>query len=128
MVLDLLKSIGEQTRLRMLTLLFYADERVCVGTVEYILKISGPNASRHLKRLLEDKLLVATKENQNVYYEINKDTFEKNKFLNLLIDKNFKDSVLCQEDVELFNYLKEQDVHFVKKLYQTFLVEQDIKK
>lgn len=100
MIINILKSMGEGTRLRILTLLFISDKPVCVGNIETVLGTSGPNASRHLKRLLRDGLVTVMKQTQFVYYSLNKDILSKYAFIALMLNQNFEESDECKPDIE----------------------------
>ncbi len=50
-----LKALGEETRLRMLRLLF--KEKLCVGDISARLKVSQYNVSKHLRIMREAGLL-----------------------------------------------------------------------
>lgn len=100
MIINILKSMGEGTRLRILTLLFSSDKPVCVGNIETVLGTSGPNASRHLKRLLKDDLVTMTKKTQFVYYSLNKELLIKYPFISLMLEQNFSESSECRIDIK----------------------------
>lgn len=116
MILDILKSLSEGTRLRMLTLLSRTKEPVCVGYVEYILDISAPNASRHLKRLLADDLVITKRHNQSIHYYINDEMLEKNKFIRDLLDENFKQSEDCQTDFANLQHILSLNIEQLREL------------
>ncbi len=64
------KVLGEETRLRMLGLLF--DRELCVCDIESVLGISQANASRHLAKMKSAGILSSRKSAQWVYYDIDK--------------------------------------------------------
>lgn len=64
----LFKALGDPTRLRMLNLLF--EEPLCVCSIEQVLGLSQPAASRHLATLRGAGILRAERRAQWVYYAI----------------------------------------------------------
>jgi ArsR family transcriptional regulator len=100
MIINILKSMGEGTCLRILTLLFVSDKPVCVGNIETVLGTSGPNASRHLKRLRSDGLVTVMKQTQFVYYSLNKELLSDYAFISLMLKQNFDESDECKSDIE----------------------------
>ncbi len=106
MILDIMKSLNDRTRLRILSILYYKNESMCVGDVEASLQLSQPNASRHLKRLLNDGFVIASKKTQFVYYELNPQILKKYDFLPCLLRKNIEEMDECKEDIERLGNLK----------------------
>lgn len=105
MILDIMKSLYDKTRLRILSILYYQNSPMCVGDVESSLQLSQPNASRHLKRLLEDRLVISHKKTQFVYYELNPEIIKEYDFLLCLLRKNLEEMRECMEDIERLNSL-----------------------
>lgn len=95
-----MKSLYDSTRLRILCILFYRNLPMCVGDVEAALQLSQPNASRHLKRLLEDGLVISYKKTQFVYYELNGEMMKEYDFLLCLLRKNIEEMKECSEDIK----------------------------
>jgi len=106
MILDIMKCLYDKTRLRILSILYYVNEPMCVGFVEESLQLSQPNASRHLKRLLNDGFVIVSKKTQFVYYELNPQIIKEYDFLNCLLSKNIKEMKECKEDIKRFENLK----------------------
>lgn len=69
---DIFKSLGEETRLMMIALLFKKPE-LCVCDFEGALMISQSKASRHLQTLKHAGFLSDRREGLWVYYRISKD-------------------------------------------------------
>ena len=67
-MIKIFKAIGDETRLRILNLLLQSP--LCVCEIEYLLKISQSNASRHLFRLQAAEVITSEKRAQWVYYGI----------------------------------------------------------
>jgi ArsR family transcriptional regulator len=73
--IDYLKIMADETRLRIMILLY--KEELCVCELVGILKMSQPNISKHLKKLRELDCVCDSKKENYVKYKINKD----NKYL-----------------------------------------------
>lgn len=74
-MVDIFKALSDKTRLRILSLLI--DDELCVCEIECALKLSQPNASKHLGILKISKILENYKKAQWTYYQIN-NTFKVN--------------------------------------------------
>ena len=117
-LLQVIKALGDENRLRILNILRYG--KLCVCEIEHILDITQSNASRHLTKLKESGIIENEKNAKWVYYKINEDTMEKFKFLKslLLVElctlkafKNdldnlnkYQDSGLNCEDLKIGNF------------------------
>jgi ArsR family transcriptional regulator len=64
------KILGDQTRLRVLTLLSHEGE-LCVCELTHALDESQPKISRHLALLRESGLVLDRRQGQWVYYRLN---------------------------------------------------------
>lgn len=106
MILDIMKCLYDKTRLRILSILYYKNEPMCVGMVEESLQLSQPNASRHLKRLLNDGFVIVSKKTQFVYYELNPQILKEYDFLNCLLKKNIEEMNECTEDIKRLKDIK----------------------
>lgn len=92
-LLDILKALSDETRLRILNLLY--EQELCVCDIMETLKISQAKASRHLINLKNAGLLKDRKQAQWVYYSLNKN--EKMKFIDILVFESLR-------QIELYNY------------------------
>ncbi|MGV8979554.1 ArsR/SmtB family transcription factor [Clostridium sp.] len=99
MILNIMKCLYDKTRLRILSILYYKNGPMCVGSVEESLQLSQPNASRHLKRLLNDGFVIMSKKTQFVYYELNPQLLKEYDFLNCLLKKNIEEMEECKDDI-----------------------------
>lgn len=103
-MIDLLKALADENRLRILNLLMHAE--LCVCEIETILMMSQSNTSRHLTKLKANKVIESTKDAQWVHYMLSK-TFKEN-YQGILGDlKTFMDHELVfQEDLKRYqNYV-----------------------
>lgn len=95
---QLMKALGDETRIRIINLLRFGD--LCVCELEVLLDINQSNASRHLNRLSNEKIVSYYKRAQYVYYKINTTTLERYPFINEILDEQLDKIDQCTEDVE----------------------------
>lgn len=93
----MIKALADETRIRILNVLY--KETLCVCDLEEILKISQSNASRHLTKLKNARLIISEKQAQWVYYQVDKKILEEYSFVNELLSKELNKSPQCQKDV-----------------------------
>lgn len=67
-LVNIFKLLGEETRLRIVNLLFV--RRICVCELQDVLGISQVSASKHLAKLRQFGMVSTTKEGQRVYYSL----------------------------------------------------------
>ena len=67
-ILALTKSLADETRLRLLTLLSQAH--LTLAQCEGLLEQSGPRLSRHLKILVEANLVERSKEGKEAFFRL----------------------------------------------------------
>lgn len=104
-VVQMLKALGDENRIRILNLL--KDEELCVGEIEHILGITQSNASRHLTKLSMLKIVVYEKKAQWVYYKLSKETLEEFPFIKELLENELNKIDICKRDIEnLIKYKK----------------------
>lgn len=96
-VLQIIKALSDETRLRILNLLKLGD--LCVCELEVILDINQSNASRHLNKLTNAKIVEYYKVNKYVYYKIREDTIKEHPFIKDIIEKEIVNLKLCQSDL-----------------------------
>ena len=93
-VVDIIKALAHENRLRILNLL--KKRALCVCEIRNIMNINQSNASRHLAKLKQVNLLDYNKEGQWVYYYINKTKIEKHPFINKILNEE-----LAEEQFEI---------------------------
>ncbi|HML31997.1 ArsR/SmtB family transcription factor [Sporomusa sphaeroides] len=96
-IVDILKALADETRIRILNLLY--RETLCVCDLEEILKLSQSNASRHITKLKHAKLIVGKKQAQWIYYQVDKNTLEQYSFVRELLAKELENHPRCQNDL-----------------------------
>lgn len=95
-IVEILKALADETRVRILNLLH--AETLCVCDLEEILKLSQSNASRHVTKLKQAKLLTSEKKAQWVYYRVDVKVLERYSFLSELLAKELANHPQCQKD------------------------------
>ncbi|MBP2627596.1 MAG: aseR 2 [Firmicutes bacterium] len=95
-IIEVLKALADETRVRILNVLY--KETLCVCDLEEILKISQSNASRHLAKLRNARLIISEKQAQWVYYRVDEKILERYSFLKELLAKELDKSPQCQKD------------------------------
>ena len=105
-LVDVLKAIADETRLRILNVL--CQEALCVCDLEAVLKLSQSNASRHLMRLRHCRLIVADKQAQWVYYRINENLWHTHPFVKVLLEQEPGRIAKFQQDLAMLRLYREQ--------------------
>lgn len=104
-ILDVFKALSDETRLRILNLLY--EQELCVCDIMETLQISQSKASRHLIYLKNAGLAIDRKQAQWAYYSITKD--ERMKFIDNLVYDNLRQLEVCQKDLKnLHEWLKQK--------------------
>jgi len=95
--MNLFKVLSDETRLRILVLLYH--KKLCVCQIQGILEESQPKISKHLAKLRYMGFVKDERQEQFIYYYINKD----NQLLTEILEKIILDSdnyVTVQKDLE----------------------------
>ncbi len=87
-VVEILKALSDENRLRILNLLNHGE--LCVCDIEKITKLSQSNLSKHLNKLKMVGLIRARKRAQWVFYALNEECFLQYSFLKTLFDDDIK--------------------------------------
>ncbi len=98
-LLDVLKALSDETRLRILSLLY--EKELCVCDIMETLRISQAKASRHLIYLKNAGLVKDRKYAQWAYYSMSKD--EQLKFIDSLVYDNLRNLEPYKTDMENLN-------------------------
>jgi DNA-binding transcriptional ArsR family regulator len=86
-IADILKALSDETRLRMINLL-YEKEELCVCDFTEVLQITQTKASRHLAYLKNANIVSDRKQAQWVFYRLLRNN--KNQFLDILVEDNLR--------------------------------------
>ena len=106
-LIDVLKALSDETRLRILNLL--NEKELCVCDIMETLQISQAKASRHLIYLKNAGLVKDRKYAQWAYYSMSKD--ERMKFIDSLIYDNLRNIELYKTDMEKLNdWLRQKNI------------------
>ncbi|MDD4721628.1 MAG: metalloregulator ArsR/SmtB family transcription factor [Acidaminococcaceae bacterium] len=95
-VLEILKALSDETRLRILNLLY--EKELCVCNVMEILHISQAKASRHLIYLKNAGLVKDRKAAQWAYYSLSNNNHLK--FVDTLVYDNLRSMDLYADDLK----------------------------
>ena len=95
-LMDVLKGLSDETRLRILSLLY--EKELCVCDIMEVLQISQAKASRHLIYLKNAGLVKDRKSAQWVYYAMIRD--ERIKFIDSLVYDNLRNMDLYKNDIK----------------------------
>lgn len=93
---DILKALSDETRLRIVNLLY--ERELCVCDVMETLQISQAKASRHLIYLKNAGLAKDRKHAQWAYYSLSKD--DSLKFIDSLVYENLRSLEVYKQDME----------------------------
>ena len=96
-LVQVLKALADETRIRILNLL--RNSELCVCDIEEVLGIQQSNASRHLTKLKLAGIINSEKKSQWVYYRINDNIFLKFPFLLTIIDNEVRKIAVCKNDI-----------------------------
>ncbi len=105
----LYKILSDETRLRILSLLYRAGQ-LCVCEIVAILKTSQPKLSRHLSLLRLSKVVSDERKGQWIYYKIN-DEFSHKELLDMNLGSLIKKEPFCSD----FLALKSEAISCVPK-------------
>jgi len=95
-MVDIFKSLSEESRLRILSLL--AQDEMCVCEIEECLKMAQSNASRHLTALKKSGILDSYKKAQWAYYKVSDTFIRENAKLWDYLKEKFKEDAIYQVD------------------------------
>jgi ArsR family transcriptional regulator len=98
-IVQVLKALGDETRIRILNLLRTGE--LCVCDIETVLGIQQSNASRHLNKLKLAGVIDSKKKSQWVYFYFNDETFLKFPFLSMIINDEIEKIPVCKNDLSL---------------------------
>lgn len=97
-MVKIFKALSDKTRIRILNLLSIRE--LCVCEIETILDITQSNASRHLNRLKDAKIITDNKKSQWVFYKIDDSFIKKHRLLYQYLNQKFKEVYECKQDLK----------------------------
>ena len=107
-LINILKALSDETRLRILYLLRQGD--LCVCELEILLDINQSNASRHLNKLNTAGITEYYKVSKYVYYKLNETTLKKYSFINQILTGDMPESSIFEKDMERLEKYKESGI------------------
>ena len=105
-LLQIIKALSDENRLRILNLLQHGD--LCVCELEILLGISQSNASRHLNKLTNAGILEYYKAAKYIYYKINEKQINEYPFIKQILDSASTRLEVCQRDYDRLSSYKEK--------------------
>ncbi len=96
--INVLKALSDETRLRILNLLY--DQELCVCDIMEVLQITQTKASRHLGYMKNAGLVTDRKQAQWVHYSLIR--HEDGKFIEALVENNLRADAAYQEDLRRY--------------------------
>ncbi|MGL4946953.1 MAG: ArsR/SmtB family transcription factor [Cetobacterium sp.] len=102
--LEILKSLSDCNRLRILNLL-KINKKACNCDLEEVLGLNQSNASRHITKLKNDKIINCEKVGKWSYYSLNFETIEKYPFILNVLD-SLKDNIFFEDKINLNKFLE----------------------
>ncbi|MBZ6006299.1 metalloregulator ArsR/SmtB family transcription factor [Paraclostridium bifermentans] len=103
-LIQILKALSDETRLRILNIL--RDGPLCVCEIEAILEISQSNASRHLSKLTNANLVNYYKEAKFIYYKLDHETLKQYSFIQNILDNELDKDKKLKYDYEILKAYK----------------------
>lgn len=103
-LLDIMKALKDENRLRILNLL--NKRELCVCELQKLLGICQPNASRNLNKLVAANLIEFEKKGLYVYYKINEKLLVEYPFLRTFLSLDICKYDMCTTDLRRLNELK----------------------
>jgi ArsR family transcriptional regulator len=105
-IVEVLKSLGEPMRIRIINLL--REDTLCVCDLEKVMNITQSNASRHLAVLRRAQLITGEKKAQWVYYSLDRSCIAKHPFLDKLFAEELDQISHCRTDLAKLKRYREQ--------------------
>ncbi len=106
-IADQLKALSDETRLRIINLLY--DKELCVCDILRVLNITQTKASRHLAYLKNNWFVIDRKEAQWSHYKLIK---KESELLKILVDNYLRKEKIYKEDLkklEEYSKLKKEE-------------------
>lgn len=107
-IIRILKALSDETRLRIINLLWV--ENLCVCEIEAILQSSQSNVSRHLAKLRDAGIIYSEKKSQWVYYGMSSEVIKHHSFIKTLLDEDIAKYPQYKEDIAKLRIYREQNI------------------
>jgi SAM-dependent methyltransferase len=115
-IVDIVRAIGEPTRLRILVLL--ARGELAAGEMSTVLNQSQPRVSRHLKLLAEAGLLERRPEGAWVFFRLKTDG-SAGRIIRAILDEVDKDDSILHRDLERLAQVQAQREEVARAYFET---------
>lgn len=113
---EVFKALGDETRLRIVSMLY--KNELCVCQIIEALRITQPNASKHLNRLRYAGVISCRKISQWCFYSLSNQFAENNaELLEFILDK-CKSNKIYEEDLKRLEYVIENSTCCQKQMQQ----------
>lgn len=96
-VVNVLKVLGDESRIRIMNLL--KEKSLCVCEIEGILSMSQSNVSRHLTRMTTAGLTRFEKDAKFIYYKLDEKNLDSHPYVRSILEEAGKMEV-CIRDIE----------------------------
>ncbi|MGL5316383.1 MAG: ArsR/SmtB family transcription factor [Peptostreptococcaceae bacterium] len=106
---QMLKALGDETRLRIVNIL--REGPLCVCEIEAILEITQSNASRHLSKLMTSNIVTYYKEAKYVYYKLDEETLNKYSFIRLLLENELNEEEKLKYDYDILSRYRQDELN-----------------
>jgi ArsR family transcriptional regulator len=103
-----MKALSEEIRIRILNLL--KEGSLCVCELEVLLDINQSNASRHLNKLTNAKIIEYYKVAKYVYYKLNENTLKEYPFIKDILETHTEKEELFIKDLERLKTYKNSGI------------------
>jgi len=107
-IIRTLKALSDETRLRIINLLWV--ENLCVCEIEAILQSSQSNVSRHLAKLRDAGIIYSEKKSQWVYYGMSNEAIKHHAFIKTLLDEDIAKYPQYKKDIAKLKIYREQNI------------------
>ncbi|MBF8436332.1 winged helix-turn-helix transcriptional regulator [Halanaerobiaceae bacterium Z-7014] len=107
-LIDIIKALGQENRLRILNLL--NQQKLCVCELQNIMDENQSNISRHLNVLKNAGIISSEKDSLWIYYYLDKETLEEYPFIVDVLNNELEKVEYCQADNERLNLYQESNL------------------
>lgn len=107
-LIQVIKALSDETRIRILNLLNEGD--LCVCELESLLNLNQSNASRHLNKLSNAKLVDYYKKAKYVHYKLVEGTLVEYPFIKEILDNELSKIEQCNYDMEKLKKYKNSGI------------------
>lgn len=108
-LLDIIKALGQENRLRILNLL--NQQKLCVCELQNIMDENQSNISRHLNVLKQADVISSEKDALWIYYYLNQKTLKEHPFIVDVLNNELEKVEYCQLDNKRLNLYQESNLN-----------------